>query len=76
MVEQEPGTAPMGRRGAPVDLPASVVPSWWGPVPRRLTAQAIWWRALLAGVVAVSLQVGVNYANDYSDGVRARTRPA
>jgi 1,4-dihydroxy-2-naphthoate octaprenyltransferase len=24
----------------------------------------------LAGVVAVSLQVGVNYANDYSDGVR------
>mgnify|MGYP003492476688 CR=1 FL=1 len=26
--------------------------------------------ALLALVVAVSLQVGVNYANDYSDGVR------
>ena len=31
---------------------------------------AIWWRALLAGVVALSLQVGVNYANDYSDGVK------
>lgn len=28
------------------------------------------WRALLAGVVALALQVGVNYANDYSDGVR------
>jgi 1,4-dihydroxy-2-naphthoate octaprenyltransferase len=28
------------------------------------------WRALLALVVAVALQVGVNYANDYSDGVR------
>lgn len=27
-------------------------------------------RALLALVVALSLQVGVNYANDYSDGVR------
>jgi 1,4-dihydroxy-2-naphthoate octaprenyltransferase len=27
-------------------------------------------RALLALVVAVALQVGVNYANDYSDGVR------
>jgi len=29
-----------------------------------------WWRALLALVVALALQVGVNYANDYSDGVR------
>jgi 1,4-dihydroxy-2-naphthoate octaprenyltransferase len=28
------------------------------------------WRALLALVVALALQVGVNYANDYSDGVR------
>ncbi|WP_413452061.1 1,4-dihydroxy-2-naphthoate polyprenyltransferase [Georgenia phoenicis] len=27
-------------------------------------------RALLAGGVALALQVGVNYANDYSDGVR------
>jgi 1,4-dihydroxy-2-naphthoate octaprenyltransferase len=27
-------------------------------------------RAVLAGVVALALQVGVNYANDYSDGVR------
>lgn len=36
-------------------------------------------RAVLALVVAVALQVGVNYANDYSDGVRgadaARTGP-
>jgi 1,4-dihydroxy-2-naphthoate polyprenyltransferase len=29
-----------------------------------------WWRALLALAVALALQVGVNYANDYSDGVR------
>jgi 1,4-dihydroxy-2-naphthoate octaprenyltransferase len=28
------------------------------------------WRALLALIVGVSLQVGVNYANDYSDGIR------
>lgn len=28
------------------------------------------WKALLALVVALSLQVGCNYANDYSDGVR------
>jgi 1,4-dihydroxy-2-naphthoate polyprenyltransferase len=32
--------------------------------------QAIWWKAGLALVVAVALQVGVNYANDYSDGIR------
>jgi 1,4-dihydroxy-2-naphthoate octaprenyltransferase len=30
----------------------------------------IWSRFALAMVVALSLQVGVNYANDYSDGVR------
>ena len=29
-----------------------------------------WLRALLCLVVAVSLQIGVNFANDYSDGVR------
>ncbi|POH65821.1 1,4-dihydroxy-2-naphthoate polyprenyltransferase [Cryobacterium zongtaii] len=29
-----------------------------------------WVRALLALMVAVSLQIGVNYANDYSDGIR------
>jgi 1,4-dihydroxy-2-naphthoate octaprenyltransferase len=31
---------------------------------------AHWWRALPALVVSLALQVGVNYANDYSDGVR------
>jgi 1,4-dihydroxy-2-naphthoate octaprenyltransferase len=34
----------------------------------------IWWRALCALVVALGLQVGVNYANDYSDGVRGADR--
>jgi 1,4-dihydroxy-2-naphthoate octaprenyltransferase len=29
-----------------------------------------WARALLALVVALALQIGVNYANDYSDGIR------
>ncbi len=41
-------------------------PQGWlsaGPVPA-------WARGLLALVVAVALQVGVNYANDYSDGIR------
>ena len=30
----------------------------------------IWWRVAAALVVALALQVGTNYANDYSDGVR------
>ena len=30
----------------------------------------VWWRVGLALVVSLALQVGVNYANDYSDGVR------
>ena len=30
----------------------------------------VWWRAAVALAVAVALQVGVNYANDYSDGIR------
>jgi 1,4-dihydroxy-2-naphthoate octaprenyltransferase len=34
------------------------------------------WRALAALVVALALQVGVNYANDYSDGVRGTDTPA
>jgi 1,4-dihydroxy-2-naphthoate octaprenyltransferase len=32
--------------------------------------------SLLALVVALSLQVGVNYANDYSDGIRGTDSPA
>ncbi len=35
-----------------------------------LTYGALAVRALLALVVALALQVGVNYANDYSDGIR------
>jgi 1,4-dihydroxy-2-naphthoate polyprenyltransferase len=33
-------------------------------------AHVDWLRAALALVVALALQIGVNYANDYSDGVR------
>jgi 1,4-dihydroxy-2-naphthoate octaprenyltransferase len=32
--------------------------------------EVVVWRAVLALVVALALQVGVNFANDYSDGVR------
>jgi 1,4-dihydroxy-2-naphthoate polyprenyltransferase len=30
----------------------------------------VWWRVGMALVVSLALQVGVNFANDYSDGVR------
>lgn len=30
----------------------------------------IWWRAVAALVVALSVQIGTNFANDYSDGIR------
>lgn len=30
----------------------------------------VWWKALLALVVAWALIIGVNYANDYSDGIK------
>lgn len=36
--------------------------------------QAIWWRALVALLVSLSLQVATNYANDYSDGVKGTDR--
>ena len=32
--------------------------------------QTFWWRAVGALVVALAIQVGTNYANDYSDGIR------
>ena len=58
----------------PRTLPASAVPVVIGTAVARAGGQVIWWRAALALVVAVALQVGTNYANDYSDGVRGTDR--
>jgi len=54
----------------PRTLPNSVVPVAVGTGVAFGLGAAVWWKALLALLVAVALQVGVNYANDYSDGVR------
>ena len=55
----------------PRTLPAAVVPVAVGSaVAVGQGADTAWWRAGAALVVAVALQVGVNYANDYSDGIR------
>lgn len=54
----------------PRTLPAAVVPVALGAAAAVAQPGAVWWRAALALVVSLALQVGVNYANDYSDGVR------
>jgi 1,4-dihydroxy-2-naphthoate polyprenyltransferase len=62
---------------------------WWlGARPRTLTAglvpvlvgtaaagHVIWWRLAAAMLVAAGLQIGVNFANDYFDGVRGVDTP-
>ena len=54
----------------PRTLPAAVVPVLIGSGVAEGYGRFSWWRALLALGVALALQVGVNFANDYSDGVR------
>ena len=67
-----PGGARLWLAGArPRTLPAAVVPVVVGTaVAVGEGSDTAWWRAGAALVVALALQVGVNYANDYSDGVR------
>ena len=64
----------------PRTLPAAVVPVVIGAGVAVGGPSPVWWRVGPALVVSLALQVGVNYANDYSDGVRgtddARVGPA
>jgi 1,4-dihydroxy-2-naphthoate octaprenyltransferase len=54
----------------PRTLPAAIVGVAVGSGIAAGYHHFVAWRALLALVVALALQVGVNYANDYSDGIR------
>jgi 1,4-dihydroxy-2-naphthoate polyprenyltransferase len=56
----------------PRTLPAAVVPVLVGTAVAFADGDGdvVWWRAAAALVVALAIQVGTNYANDYSDGVR------
>jgi 1,4-dihydroxy-2-naphthoate octaprenyltransferase len=54
----------------PRTLPAAVVPVVVGSGVAFGYGRFSLWRAALALVVALALQIGVNYANDYSDGIR------
>ncbi|KRF39076.1 1,4-dihydroxy-2-naphthoate octaprenyltransferase [Terrabacter sp. Soil811] len=54
----------------PRTLPAAVSPILVGTGAAYQTGHVVWAYAVLALVVALALQVGVNFANDYSDGIR------
>jgi 1,4-dihydroxy-2-naphthoate octaprenyltransferase len=54
----------------PRTLPAAVSPVLAGTGVAAYADGAVLWKALLALVVSLALQVAVNYANDYSDGIR------
>jgi 1,4-dihydroxy-2-naphthoate octaprenyltransferase len=59
----------------PRTLPAAVVPVAVGAGVAVGSGESfadgvVWWRIVGALAVSLLLQVGVNYANDYSDGVR------
>ena len=54
----------------PRTLPNAVAPVIAGTGAAAWLHSAVWWKALLALAVALALIVGVNYANDYSDGIR------
>lgn len=56
-------------------LPAAAVPVAVGTAVAAQTDAGwshgiTWWRAVMALLVALALQVATNYANDYSDGIR------
>lgn len=54
----------------PRTLPNAVAPVLAGTGAAAWVGSAVWWKALLALAVSLALIIGVNYANDYSDGIR------
>lgn len=63
-----PATWILGAR--PRTLPAAVAPVLAGTGAAAFDGEVVWWKAATALGVSLALQIGVNYANDYSDGVR------
>jgi 1,4-dihydroxy-2-naphthoate polyprenyltransferase len=59
----------------PRTLPSAVVPVIVGAAcalgaTARMHGPVVWWRVVAALAVSLLLQIGVNYANDYSDGIK------
>jgi 1,4-dihydroxy-2-naphthoate polyprenyltransferase len=70
-------TPPAGRAvwieaARPRTLPAAIAPVLVGTAAAE---RVIAWRAVAALIVSLAIQVGVNYANDYFDGVRGVDTP-
>jgi 1,4-dihydroxy-2-naphthoate polyprenyltransferase len=55
-------------------LPNAVAPVIVGSGAAAAVDGLVWWRAGLALFVSLALIIGVNYANDYADGVRGTDR--
>ena len=60
----------------PRTLPAAIVPVFVGSACAVGEGTFGWWRAIAALVVALAIQIGTNYANDYSDGKRGTDDPS
>jgi len=54
----------------PRTLPNAVSPVIAGTGAAAWLDGVVWWKGLLALLVAVAMIIGVNFANDYSDGIR------
>ncbi|SKB05740.1 1,4-dihydroxy-2-naphthoate polyprenyltransferase [Aeromicrobium choanae] len=51
-------------------LPAAIAPVAVGTGAAAFDDGVVWWKAFVALGVSLALQIGVNYANDYSDGIK------
>jgi len=54
----------------PRTLPNAIAPVIAGTGAAAALDAVVWWKAAVALLLSVALILGVNYANDYSDGVR------
>ncbi|MFT4122613.1 MAG: 1,4-dihydroxy-2-naphthoate polyprenyltransferase [Microbacteriaceae bacterium] len=56
----------------PLTLPLAIAPVALGTGAAHVIGTEVWheYRIALCLIVALALQIGVNYANDYSDGIR------
>lgn len=71
LMKESTATGSQWLEGArPHTWPNAFAPVIAGTGAAWATGRPVWWAALLAAVVALALIVGVNYANDYSDGIR------
>ncbi|WP_433563443.1 1,4-dihydroxy-2-naphthoate polyprenyltransferase [Nocardia sp. CA-151230] len=54
----------------PRTLPNAIAPVLAGTGAAASIDGFVWWKAILCLLLSVALIIGVNYANDYSDGIR------